>query len=68
MDQDLKKYLEPMVADQSFEERMSKFNVLHNKATFYADWLALKTAAAYIQKLEMDNQRLVDRLARLEES
>ena len=67
MDQDLRKYLEPIVAEQTFAERMSKFNVLHNKATFYSDWLALKTAAAYIQKLEMDNQRLVDRLARLED-
>jgi hypothetical protein len=67
MDQDLRKYLEPMVAEQSFDERMSQFKILSSKVSYYNDWLALKTAQAYIEKLEMDNKRLVDRLARLEE-
>jgi hypothetical protein len=67
MDQDLRKYLEPVFSGQTLAERLSKFNVLHNKATFYEDWSAIRTAQAVIQKLEMDNQRLVDRLARLED-
>ena len=67
MDEELRKYLEPVVAEQSFAERMSQFKILSSKVSYYNDWLALKTAAAYIQKLEMDNQRLVDRLARLED-
>ena len=67
MDEELRKYLEPIVANEAMDERLSKFNVLHHKAAYYSDFLAIRTAQAVIQKLEMDNQRLVDRLARLED-
>jgi hypothetical protein len=68
MDQDLRKYLEPVVANEAMDERLSKFNVLHHKAAYYSDFLAIRTAQARIQDLEFQVAKLLERISRLEES
>ena len=67
MSDDKTDYLAEVVYDQTFAERMSNFRVLQHKLKNYSDWLALKTAAAYIIKLEEENERLKARLVRMEE-
>lgn len=60
-------YLSDSLYDQTFAERMSNFRVLPHKLNSYSDWIALKTALAYIAKLEEENELLKARLVRLEE-
>jgi hypothetical protein len=67
IDEELRKYLEPIVAEQSFAERLSKFRVLHHKATFYEDWLAIRSAQSLIEHLTEENEKLKNRIMRLEE-
>jgi hypothetical protein len=67
MSDDKTDYLAEVLYDQTFAERMSNFRVLPHKLNSYSDWLALKTASAYIIKLEEENDRLKQRLVRLEE-
>lgn len=67
MSDDKTDYLAEVVYDQTFAERMSNFKVLPHKLQTYSDWLCVKTALAYIHRLEEENERLKARLVRIEE-
>ena len=61
-------YLAEVVYDQTFAERMSHFKIMPDKAMLpYSDYVAVMTARAYIEKLEEENERLKQRLIRVEE-
>ena len=61
-------YLAEVVYDQTFAERLSHFKIMPDKAMLpYSDYVAVMTARAYIEKLEEENERLKQRLIRVEE-